>query len=146
MNISLNYRGLKEADQAKNAKISVTTLRTRINDRVLLKAYRKAFRWAPHDTGALRQAIYMSKGPKNAGIRLRVPRHPDGRRRAYMLWHHGRGIYPQVRDGPTRPKTGKQPDFMVLVQRYMELESSKLWRRAINRAVREPWGIFRLGR
>ena len=70
-------------------------------------------------TGSLREAIYGRYGITSAGVYVRTPNHPDGRARPYQMWHHGRGIYPQVQTGHTRPRSGRA-NFLVATNRFMK--------------------------
>ena len=102
---------------------------TRVVDRQIIKAgleFAKRFApgrhhgrtpYARRSTGALRDAIYAKYARGNMGVYVRVPRHPDNRRRNYHLWMHGRGRY-NTRTGRFKPKTG-YPDFMFRTARFM---------------------------
>jgi len=91
---------------------------------------------APHDTGSLRNAIHGQYGLKNAGVYVRVPDHPDGRKRPYMLWHHGLGVYSQVRTGDTKPTSGNGA-FLYATTRYIRRIAKGKYRQRIKQNMKK---------
>lgn len=109
------------------SKITAFADPSNVPPEVVRKGVRYAKARAPYDTGALRDAINGRYGSKNAGVFVKTPNHPDGRRRPYMLWHHGYGIYPQVESGPTSPNSGDHK-FMFSTAEYMKRKALEEYR------------------
>jgi len=102
---------------------------------IINKAYDYARNLAPHDTGALKNAIQKIIQKNSGRVRLVQPSHRDGRNRPYHMWFHGikapsptgknsagRGY--DLRSRNNRPKSGI-PNFMDLTYDYMESQTTK---------------------
>jgi hypothetical protein len=122
--------------KALNGRLFGLTDVENLTPEVVKSGVEYAKRIAPQDTGALKRAIHGRYGRKNAGVYVKTPDHSDGRKRPYMLWHHGFGIYNQVRSGPTRPTSGKG-DFLFATSRYLKRIAKERFTKRITQKLKQ---------